>query len=85
MKKILLGLTLSLISFTGFAVEDTFNACGGENVINLMYDIHDNLCKGDYYIQDICDLDEQGVPNTYHVVNSTHGSESSCSELPTIG
>ena len=85
MKKLLIGLAFSLICFSGFAEVDTFNACGGAYVINLMHDIHDNLCQGDYYIQDICDVDEQGVPNTYHVVNSTHGSDSSCSEVSTIG
>lgn len=38
----------------------------------------------DYFIKDLCNLDANGNPVTYHVVNSTHGPYSECGDLPTL-
>tara|TARA_R110002020_G_scaffold195449_1_gene396421 strand:+ start:177 stop:536 length:360 start_codon:yes stop_codon:yes gene_type:complete len=79
MKKLLIGLAFSLICFSGFAKEDTFNACGAENVASMIMDISQNLCSGTYTIVDLCDNNHQ-----YVVEMSYDGPNSSCGELPVI-
>lgn len=73
MKKLLIGLAFSFICFSGFAVEDPWNACGLQDILDISTAMGQNLCEGTYYIKDICNND-----NIIPVTVPVDGPNSSC-------
>lgn len=79
MKKLLIGIGFSFSCFSGFAKEDTFDACGQEDVLVIAAAMGQNLCEGTYYIRAICNVNHMAT-----VIIADDGPNSSCGGLPVI-
>lgn len=73
MKKGLLAIAFGVISFSVFPCSGNWNACGGEDIEDMVADTMENCCAGTYTITDICN-----GGHVYVVTMSYDGPSSSC-------